>query len=142
MSTLRSTSTTASNRTSGDVHVFGGTHVAADVAARLAATGAPVHIVDRSLPRTLPDGVTAEAAPTLDGSALADAGLHEESAVVVADRSDATNLLLSQLARVRFDVDRVVTLLNDPSLAATYDGVDVELVESPTVLGKAVFEQW
>ncbi len=142
MSSFKPTSAIESNRSGGTVHVLGGGHVATALATRLAATGEEVHIVDRAVPSGLPDGVTAEAAASLDGTALDDASLHDASTAVVVDRSDATNLLLSRLARARFDVDRVLTLLHDPALAGTYDDVEVELVASPTVLGRAIFDRW
>jgi trk system potassium uptake protein TrkA len=49
-----------------------------------------------------------------DVLALEAAGVADASTVVVATRSDRRNLLIAQLVRTRFDVPRVVVLVNVP----------------------------
>lgn len=124
------------------VYVIGGGHVGHDIATRLAGEGPPVHVLDCSLPDDLPAGATGDEVPSLDAATLAEADVDEAAAVVVAGRDDAENLLLAQLARSRFGVDRIVVLVNDPRRLPAFETIDVEIVDAAAVLGRAVTERW
>lgn len=130
--------------TTGDERVFvvGGGHVGHTIATRLAGDGLEVHVLDRSIPADIPVEVTADEVLSLDGEALAVAEADRASAVVVAGRDDAENLLLTQLARTRFDVERIVTVVNDPRRISAFEPLNVEIVDAAAVLGHAVTERW
>lgn len=127
-------------RRRGGVYVLGDGRVGRHVAARLAGDRA-VHLLGRSLPEDLPDGATGEEVSSLDAETLAEADVDEAAAVVVAERNDAKNLLLTQLSRSRFDVDRVVVLVNDTRRTPAFEALDVEVVDAATVLGRTVAER-
>lgn len=124
------------------VYVLGGEQVGYRIAYQLAHDGFTVHTIDRSIPADLPDGMTGAETPSLDAAALAESEVDRATVVVVAGDDDAENLLLSQLARTRFDVERIVTLVNDPRRTDAFESLGVEVVDVSAVLGEAVSEQW
>lgn len=132
----------ADRTTSGErVYVVGGGHVGLEITTRLAGDGPPVHLLAHSPPEDLPAGATGEEVPSLDATALAEADVDEAAAVVVAGRDDAENLLVAQLARSRFGVDRIVVLVNDPRRLPAFEALDMEAVDATAVLGRAVAER-
>ena len=56
----------------------------------------------------------------MDTDVLREAGIEDADAVVVATDGDNTNIVIGQLARKQFDVERVVVRLLDPARAAFY----------------------
>lgn len=91
--------------------VLGGGHVGTAVANALREADRSVVLIDESPNRF--DGRTIEGDPR-NLELLEAAGLSAASTVVVATRSDSRNLLVAQLARVRFDVPETVVLVNVP----------------------------
>lgn len=124
------------------VYVVGGGQVGYAIATRLAGDDRDVHVVDRSCPDDPPDGVTAVEVSALDGEALAAAEADRATAVVVAGRDDAENLLVAQLARTRFGVDRLVAVVNDPRRLPAFEPLDAELVDAAGTIGRTVTERW
>lgn len=61
--------------------------------------------------------------------------------VIVATESDGRNLLLAQQLRTRFDVGRLVVVVNDPRNRSAFDLSRVHVVCVATVLGAAVGTQ-
>lgn len=94
-----------------NVYVLGGGTVGAAVARRLQSDGHAVALIDESYEPS--DVLTSEGNPT-DAAVMAEAGLADASTVIVATPVDSQNLLAAQLARTRFDVDRVIVRTNDP----------------------------
>lgn len=131
-------------RASGDecIFVVGGGPVGYAIATRLSGGDRDVHLLDRSRHGDLPDGVTADEIPSLDSETLAAAETDRATAVVVAGRNDAENLLVTQLARSRFGVDRLVTVVNDPRRLSAFEPLNVDLVDAATVIGRTVTERW
>jgi Trk K+ transport system NAD-binding subunit len=113
------------------VHVVGGGHVGRTLADRLCADGDRACLVDDT-----PEAVSAAMAagvPVVDGDpmdsvVLETAGLAEADAVVAATTSDGSNLLIAQLARARFGVERVVVRVNDPDHLETFRPLEYETV--------------
>ena len=56
----------------------------------------------------------------MDTNVLREAGIEDADAVVVATDGDNTNIVIAQLAKKQFDVERVVVRLLDPARAAFY----------------------
>jgi len=131
--------------------VVGGDHVGERVANRLAAAGESVTLVTRDPDEQgssrdttghSPWAQSVELVDSIDGHSLESAGLGRASTVLALDGNDATNLLVAQLARSRFDVDRVLVRVNDPGREPAFEGVDVETFDTTGVLADAVFDQW
>jgi trk system potassium uptake protein TrkA len=56
----------------------------------------------------------------MDAEVLREAGIEDADAVVVATDGDNTNIVIGQLAKKRFGVERVVVRLLDPARAEFY----------------------
>jgi trk system potassium uptake protein TrkA len=91
--------------------VLGGGRVGHAFADRLRADGHRTVVVDESVDPASTPGVAGDPSKT---AVLAETGMDGESTVVVTTPSDSRNLLIAQLVRTRFDVGRVVVLVNDP----------------------------
>ncbi|MCD2199611.1 NAD-binding protein [Halobacterium sp. KA-4] len=124
------------------VFVVGGAAVGRAVANRLAADGETVTHVGQSPSTDPPPGQTAHVVDTLDAHSLQGAGLADATAVLVLEPDDATNLLVAQLARTRFGVERVLVRTNDPDRESAFELGDVETVDAATVLARAVTDRW
>lgn len=129
-------------RTDGSAFVVGGGRVGQRVANELTEAGETVTFVDRSPPTDPPPEQRVETVDTLDGAALDAVGFGDATAVLVLEPDDATNLLVAQLARSRFDVDNVLVRVNDPERVPAFDDVAVETVEATEALVAAVTERW
>lgn len=121
-----------------DVYVIGDGRVGAAVARRLREEGDEVVLLDRSI--DAPD-VPGRALDPTDVSALDEAGLDSASTVVVATPSDGQNLLVAQLVRVRFDVDRLIVLVNDPDRVGVLADAGHEPLCATTILADALVEE-
>ena len=129
--------TIRSGRTTADTYVVGGGALGIAVARRLLAEDQPVVLVD-DVPE-LPDVPTYSAEPT-DIRSLAKAGLHSASTVIVAGPSDAQNLLVAQLVKVRFDVDRIIVLTNHPDRAKAMSDGGIDAFCVTTALSDALVD--
>ena len=67
----------------------------------------------------------------MDADVLQDAGIADADAVVVATDGDNTNIVVAQLARLRYEVANVSVRILDPARAEFYRGRGFEIV-SPT----------
>lgn len=92
-----------------DVYVLGGGTVGAAVARRLQAEDHAVALIDES---DEPSDLSVHRANPTDVEALTEAGLEGTSTVVTS--SDSRYLLIAQLVRARFDLDRILVLTNEP----------------------------
>ena len=140
-----STHTTNGSRQSaptGAVVVVGGGLVGREVATRLLADGETVTLVDSQPPPDPPSGLAVHEVDALDAETLQDAGLDDAAAVVVLGVDDARNLLVTQLARVRFGVDRVIVRVNDPQRESAFDRPAVETIDTPTAIAQIAFDLW
>lgn len=81
-------------------------------------------------------GLSAREVALTDPRALADVGPDAETAIAAAD-DDGVNLLLAQLLRTRYDVDRVVLRMNDPRNRDAFADLDVEAVCASSVFAAA-----
>lgn len=103
---------TSSDTDSRATHfVLGGRHVALAIAERLQTAGHAVIVVDEGYDATTVPGI--DGSPT-DLELLSESGMETASTVIAGTQSDARNFLIAQLVRARFDVPRIVVLVNDP----------------------------
>lgn len=110
--------------------VFGGRERGRELSRRLATRG-PVCFVDSSRP--VVDRAAREVdAVHVDGfgdaTAIAAAGVTPDDRVVVATGRDSTNLLLAQVLRSTYGVERLTVLVEDPSKHTAFDALGVQLV--------------
>jgi len=112
MISIRSTENDSSANEDAVTHyVLGGGHVGASVADRLRGAGHDVCVVDELYEPSESCGFQGDPS---DARTLEAAGVASASTVVVATRSDSRNLLIAGHIRARFDVPRVVVLVNAP----------------------------
>jgi trk system potassium uptake protein TrkA len=139
-----STHTTNAPRQSTATHTFvvGGGLVGREVATRLLADGELVTLVDSDPPTDPPRGLSVHEAKIPNADTLRDAGLGDADIVVVLGVDDARNLLVAQLARVRFGVDRVIVRVNDADRESVFDRPGVETVDTSTAIAQTAVDLW
>ena len=115
-------------------YVLGGDHLGAAVATQLRASGAIVTLVTEQTDLET-DAIVGNPA---DVDLLTEAGLDDASRVIVATRSDRRNLLIAQLVGVRFDVENIVVLINDPERHDPIYEAGHEVVCATTALSTAL----
>jgi trk system potassium uptake protein TrkA len=77
----------------------------------------------------------------MDISVLERAGIADADVVVVATDGDNTNAVVAQIARERFEVERVVARILDPARAEFYAGRGFDVV-SPTKTAIEQLTKW
>jgi len=92
-------------------YVLGGDHVGNAIAEQLQTNGYRVTLIDESYES---DDIPGFSGDPTEVKVLSESGVDAASTVVVATRSDSRNLLIAQLLRARFDVQRVVAFVDDP----------------------------
>lgn len=132
--------TDVSPRKEGEIFVVGGGHLGHDIARRLVARGQSVTVIDSTPMPEPPAELTVERVDVLDGRALSPVGLADDATVLAFSESDGTNLLLAQLARSRYDVDRILVRVNDPRRESAFENLDVEVVSVHTTLGRSIVD--
>ncbi len=76
----------------------------------------------------------------LETKALETAGIERADAFVAATNGDNTNIVIAQIARQRYEVDKVVARILDPARAAFYRERGMEVV-CPTRVAIEMLEQ-
>lgn len=76
----------------------------------------------------------------LEVDALEMAGIEEADAFIAATNGDNTNIVISQIARERYGVERVVARIMDPARAEWYRGKGLEIV-CPTSVATGMLSQ-
>lgn len=129
---------TTEKLTQAHFYVLGDTPLSEAVATRLCKDGQRVALVGEGHDS---DNVpTCNADPT-DVKILNTVGLGANSTVVVTTRDDSRNLLIAQLMRSKFDVDRTFILTNQPDRLDVFDHADHEPVCATSALVDAVIDQ-
>lgn len=124
------------------VHVVGGCHVGREVASRLASRGMTVHLHDPAPPADLPANLQVHESPEMEAESFDDSGLNDEAILLAINPSDSTNFLHAQVARTRFDVDRVVARVNDPNRISAFEAADIEAIDCTEILGQAIADRY
>lgn len=113
--------------------IAGGGRVGLALAERLEDRGENIVIVEPD-PDTVEAareaGYTVHTGDATDTATLVDAGIENAKIVVAATGDDNDNLLIAQLARSKFDVDRVLSRVNRPENVDAFDALDVEAVSA------------
>ena len=118
--------------------IVGGDHVGGRLAARLAHVDV-VGFLDDEFPVSETEAeVVGREVDITDRRQLEQVGLDDVETVVVASERDSVNLLVSQLLRTTFDVDRVVVRINDPQNRAPFEETGVETVCVADALSRAL----
>jgi trk system potassium uptake protein TrkA len=76
----------------------------------------------------------------LEIDALLEAGIDQATTFIASTNGDNTNLVIAQIARRRFGVDRVIARVLDPARAAWYAEQGLETI-CPTQYAISEFEQ-
>lgn len=125
----------------GRVVIVGGGQTGRRLAERLAADG-PVHHVDENataLARSR--GYETSHVPDVTSTtALAATGVTGDDVVIVLTARDSRTLLVTQLLRTTFGVERVVAVLGDPRNRDAFDIPGVAVVCGAAVVTEAVLD--
>ena len=117
--------------------IVGGDHVGGQLAVRLADVDAVQYLDDDPVDAT-EAGVVGRDVDITDRRQLERVGLDDVETVVVASERDSVNLLVSQLIRTSFDVDRVIVRINDPRNRDLFEATGVETVCVADALARAL----
>ena len=115
--------------------IVGGGRVGRALATRLENRGEFVVIIERDedqLERARNEGFTVRLGDATDADVLQGAGIGEAKMVVAATADDDRNLLVCQLARSKFGVERVFSRVNEPDNVAAFDTLDVTAIDVST----------
>ena len=121
--------------------IVGGGRVGRALATRLERRGEFVVIVDRdddAIEATREAGFTVHEGDGTDPSVLKAAGAAEAKILVAATSTDDANLLISQLARTTFGIDRVFARVNDPGNVAAFDTLDVQAIDASMATARVI----
>jgi NhaP-type Na+/H+ or K+/H+ antiporter len=121
--------------------IVGGGRVGRALATRLERRGEFVVVVDRddgAIAETREAGFTVHAGDGTDPSVLRAAGADDAKIVVAATSTDDVNLLISQLARTTFGVERVFARVNDPENVPAFDTLDVQAIDASMATARVI----
>lgn len=119
---------------SDDVRVIGGGQVGKQVADRLTNRGDTVSFIEKSPDRVTELqglGYTVHEGDGTDSDVLEAADTGSADIVVVATGDDDTNLLGAQLAKTRYDTEKIVAKINEPRNQEPFEELGIETVSRP-----------
>lgn len=120
-----------------DIYILGGGPVGTALTQRLRESNRDVILIDIDAG---PDEVSGRRVDPSDSNALADVELPSAATVIVATPADGRNLLIAQLARVRYDVDRVLVVANNPDRVDMLADAGHDSICASTALADAVVD--
>jgi NhaP-type Na+/H+ or K+/H+ antiporter len=126
------------------VIIVGGGKVGRSLAERLEDRGENVVIVeerDRSVERARNAGFTVHQGDGTDTEVLRSAGAENAKTVVAATGDDDGNLLVAQLAKSKFDVERVIARANNPDNVDAFEDLGVRTISSSMATAWAIDNQ-
>nr|WP_312908100.1 cation:proton antiporter [Natronosalvus caseinilyticus] len=112
--------------------IVGGGRVGRTLATRLENRGENVILVDSdsaTVERLRQEGFSAHHGDGTSTETLQEVGIDNAKLVVATTADDDTNLLVSQLASTRFDVDRVLARVNTPENVEAFETLDVDAID-------------
>jgi len=126
------------------VIVIGGGTVGRALADRLEDRGENVVLVEKDdevLQTARNEGHTVHRGDGTDTETLQAAGAGNASTVVAATGDDDANLLIAQLAESKFDVETIISRVNNPSNVAAFEDLGVRTVASTLATAQAIDDQ-
>ncbi len=126
------------------VIIVGGGKVGRSLATRLEDRGENVVIIEEHEPtveRARNEGFTVEIGDGTDTDILRSAGAENAKTVVAATGDDDANLLVSQLASSKFDVDRIIARANNPDNVEAFEDLGVRTISSAMATAWAIDNQ-
>ena len=121
--------------------IIGGGRVGRTLATRLEKRGENVLILDRNptvVESLQSDGFRAEVGDGTDTGTLEEHGATNAKLVVAATPTDDTNLLISQLATNKFDIETVIARVNDPDNVPAFDALDVRAIDVSSAMAWSI----
>jgi trk system potassium uptake protein len=127
------------------VVIMGSGRIGGTLASRLSRDGHTVNIIDispMSFEKYLDSDFTGQTilGDGIDEDVLREAGIEQADAFVAAARGDNHNLMASQIAKVIFGVQRVVTRCNDGVRAEIYQDLGLVTVSPSRIAAAALRE--
>jgi NhaP-type Na+/H+ or K+/H+ antiporter len=126
------------------VIIVGGGQVGRALAARLEDRGENVVIIEQDeeiVERARNEGYAVEIGDGTDTEMLRSAGAENAKTVVAATGDDDANLLVSQLASSKFDVERVIARANNPDNVEAFEDLGVRTISSAMATAWAIDNQ-
>ena len=126
------------------VIIVGGGQVSRALAERLEDRGENVVIIEQEesiVERARNDGYAVEWGDGTDTEVLRSAGADNAKTVVAATGDDDVNLLVSQLASSKFDVERVIARANNPDNVEAFEDLGVRTISSAMATAWAIDNQ-
>ncbi|MBX0322668.1 cation:proton antiporter [Halomicroarcula sp. F13] len=126
------------------VIIVGGGQVGRALAKRLEDRGENVVIIEEDeqiVERGRNEGYTVEIGDGTDTDVLRSAGADNAKTVVAATGDDDANLLVSQLASSKFDIDHVIARANNPDNVEAFEDLGVRTISSAMATAWAIDNQ-
>ncbi|WP_311171961.1 cation:proton antiporter [Halobellus ordinarius] len=121
--------------------IVGGGRVGLALATRLEQRGEFVVLIEddeKQKRKAREEGFTVHDGDGTEVDVLREAGIEEAKIVVAATRDDNVNLLICQMARTKFDVEKVYARVNDPQNMDAFQALSVTAVDSPMATAFAI----
>jgi Trk K+ transport system NAD-binding subunit len=118
-----------------EVYILGGGAVGTALAQRLRESNLDVNLIDVGAD---PGAVPSRRVDPTYSNALAEVELPSAATVIVATPGGGRNLLFAQLVRVRFDVERVLVVANNPDRVDMLADAGHDSICASTALADAV----
>ena len=126
------------------VIIVGGGKVGRSLATRLQDRGENVVIIEQDeqvVERARNEGFAVEWGDGTDTDVLRSAGAENAKTIVAATGDDDANLLVSQLASSKFDVDRIIARANNPDNVEAFEDLGVRTISSAMATAWAIDNQ-
>ncbi|MFC6872553.1 cation:proton antiporter domain-containing protein [Halobellus marinus] len=121
--------------------IVGGGRVGLALATRLEQRGEFVVLIEddeKQKRKAREEGFTVYDGDGTEVDVLREAGIEEAKIAVAATRDDNVNLLICQMARTKFDVEKVYARVNDPQNMDAFEALSVTAVDSPMATAFAI----